>query len=200
MNKVISRYLLAGLLILGGVIWLQQRKVVRLKKERDRYEQNSSALLSEMKRMQLDSATMALDTHTLRLTVDEYRRFRAEDAEKIKQMGIRLKNLETAARHEVAVDVPIDATVKDSIVLRDTLPVTVQHVEMTTPYIQLSGMIEHRKLKGHIYVPVTLRQAVWIEYKRRWIFWKKVKAVHQTISSDNPYVEIKFSEYIQIKK
>lgn len=152
MNKAISRYLLAGLLILGGVIWLQQRKVVRLKKKRDRYEQNSSALLSEMERIQLDSATMALDTHTLRLTVDEYRRFRAED------------------------------------------------VEMMTPYIQLSGMIEHRKLKVHIYVPVTLRQAVWIEYKRCWIFWKKVKAVHQTISSDNPYVEIEYSEYIQIKK
>lgn len=70
MNKAISRYLLAGLLILGGVIWLQQRKVVRLKKERDCYEQNSSALLSEMERIQLDSAIMALDTHTLRLTVD----------------------------------------------------------------------------------------------------------------------------------
>ena len=61
-------------------------------------------------------------------------------------MGIRLKNLETVARHEVVVDVPIDATVKDSIVLRDTLPVTVQHVEMTTPYIQLSGILENNKL------------------------------------------------------
>ena len=132
MNKAISRYLLAGLLVLGGVIWLQQRKMVRLEKERDHYEQNSFALLSEMKRMQLDSATMALDTHTLRLTVDEYRRFRAEDTEKIKQMGIRLKNLETAARHEVAVDVPIDATVKDSIVLRDTLP-AVSYTHLTLP-------------------------------------------------------------------
>jgi hypothetical protein len=200
MNRVISKYLVIGLLVFGGVIWLQHSKMVKLEKDRDRYEQNSSALLSEMKRMQLDSATMALDTHTLRLTVDEYRRFRAEDAEKIKQMGIRLKDLEAAARHEVSVDVPIDATVKDSIVLRDTLPVTVQHVEMMTPYIQLSGMIEHGRLQGRIYVPVTLRQAVWIEYKRYWIFWKKVKAVHQTVSSDNPYVEIKFSEYITIYK
>lgn len=70
---------------------MQQRKVVRLKKERDRYEQNSSALFSEMKRMQLDSATMALDTHTLRLTVDEYRRFRVEDAEKIKKWAYGLR-------------------------------------------------------------------------------------------------------------
>lgn len=90
--------------------------------------------------------------------------------------------------------------VKDSVVLRDTLPVIVQQVEMMTPYIQLSGMIENSRLQARIYVPVTLRQAVWIEYKRYWIFWRKVKAVHQTISSDNPYVEVKYSEYIQVQK
>ena len=200
MNKVISKYLLLGLLILVGVVWLQHRKMVRLEKERNRYEQNSSALLGEVKRMQVDSATMALDAHGLRLTVDEYKRYRAEDAEKIRQMGIRLKDLEATARHEISVDVAVDATVKDSVVLRDTLPITVQQVEMRTPYIQLSGIIENSRLQGRIYVPVTLRQAVWIEYKRHWIFWKKVKAVHQTISSDNPYVEIRYSEYIQVQK
>lgn len=149
--------------------------------------------------MQVDSVTMALDTHVLRLTVDEYRRYRGEDAEKIRQMGMRLKDLEAAARHELSVDVPVEATVKNSIVLRDTLPVTVQQVEMKTPYIQLSGIIEDSKLKGRIHVPVTLRQAVWVEYKRYWILWRKVKAVHQTISSDNPYVEVQYSEYIKIR-
>lgn len=47
--------------------------------------------------------------------------------------------------------------------------------------------------------PVMLRQAVWVEYKGWW-FWKRVKAVHQTISSDNPYAEIRYSEYICIRK
>lgn len=199
MNKVISRYLLAGLLILGGVLWLQQRKMVRLEKERERYEQNSFALLSEMKRMQLDSATMALDTHTLRLTVDEYQRFRAEDAEKIKQMGIRLKDLEAAARHELSVDAPIDAVIRDTVVICDSSAIVVQQVEMQTPHIQLSGFIKQHRLLGRIYLPVTLRQAVWVEYKRYWIFWKRVKALHQSISCDNPYVEIKYSEYIHLQ-
>ena len=69
---------------------------------------------------------------------------------------------------------------------------------MLTPHIELSGIIEDERLKGSIRIPVTLNQAVWVEY-RGWWFWKRVKALHQTISSDNPYVEIKYSEYIKIK-
>lgn len=196
----ISKYLLIALFLLCGVVYVQHKRTVHLTEERDRYQQNSNALLSEVRRMQLDSTTMALDVHGLKLTVDEYRKFRAEDAEKIRQMGVKLKNLEATARHEVSVDAPINAVVRDTVIIRDSSQVRAQRVEKRTPYIQMSGLIENNILQGHIHVPVTLRQAIWIEYKRKWIFWKKVKAVHQTISSDNPYVEVKYSEYINILK
>lgn len=39
--------LLVVVAALAGMVWLQQRKVVRLKEERDRHEQNSDALLSD---------------------------------------------------------------------------------------------------------------------------------------------------------
>lgn len=56
---------------------------------------------------------------------------------------------------------------------------------MITPHIRLTRLIENERLKGEIRVPVTLRQAVWVEYKGWW-FWKRAKAVHQTIVGDNP--------------
>lgn len=200
MNKSISKYLVFCLLALGIVAWWQQRHIVRLGEERDRYQGNTEALLSDMKRMQVDSATTAVDVKSLRLTVDEYKRLRAEDAEVIKRLGIKVKNLKAAARHELEISGPIHAVIRDTVVMRDTLPVKRQKVVMATPYIQLTGLIENECLKGEIKVPVILHQGIWIEYKRRWIFWKKVKAVHQSISSDNPYVEIKYSEYIQIRE
>ncbi|WP_294142074.1 hypothetical protein [uncultured Sanguibacteroides sp.] len=55
---------MAAFVILGGVIWLRHRHVVRLRTERYRYQSNSTALASE----------------TLRLTLGAYKRFRAEDA------------------------------------------------------------------------------------------------------------------------
>lgn len=200
MNKSISKYLLFCLLILGVVVWQQQRRIVRLGEERDRYQGNTEALLSDMKRMQVDSATTAVDVKSLRLTLGEYKRLRAEDAETIGRLGVKVKHLEAAARHDLEVSGPVNAVVRDTVVVRDTLPVKRQKVEMITPYIRLTGLIEDERLKGEIRIPVTLHQGIWIEYKRRWIFWKKVKAVHQTISSDNPYVEIKYSEYIQIRE
>lgn len=199
MNKI-STILLITVTLLTGVVSLQQCRVNRLKKERDRHQMNSDALLSDMKQWQIDSTTMATDVKTLRLTVDEIERYRAEDVAKIKQMGIKIKNLEAAARHELEVNAPIIAPIKDSVVIRDTIPVLVKSVSMITPHIRLQGIIERDSLIGSIHLPVTLRQAVWIEYKRRWIFWKKVVAVHQTITSDNPHVEIKYSEYITIQK
>lgn len=192
--------LLVIVAVLVGTVWLQQRKVVRLREERDRHEQNSDALLSDLKRWRVDSTTMATDVKTLRLSMDELERYRAGDLAKIKEMGIKIKNLEAAAKHEIEVDAPINASVRDSIVVRDSVAVRVQTVSMANPFIQMHGVIEKDSLIGSIQLPVTLRQAVWVEYKRRWLFWKKVIAVHQVITTDNPYVEVKYSEFINIQK
>ena len=199
MNRILIKCLIVAVLVLGGVVWLQHRHAAWLRAERERYQSNNTALLSEIKRMQVDSSTMALDAKTLQLTIDEYKRFRSKDAATIKRLGVKVKNLEAAARHELDVTGPINAAVRDTVIIRDTMPVSRQKVEMLTPHIELTGIIENERLKGSIRIPVILRQAISLEYKGCW-FWKRVKAVHQTISSDNPYVEIKYSEYIQIHK
>ena len=199
MNKF-SLYLLAAILVLGSVLWIQQKRITRIARERDRYQMNNDALLSDMQQWQIDSATMATDVKRLLMTADDFERYRAEDAAKIKQMGVKIKNLEAAAKHELEVNAPIAARIRDSIVIRDTVPVVIKSVSMNTPHLKLAGTIENDSLVGSIHLPVTLRQAIWVEYKRRWIFWKRVKAVHQTITSDNPHVEITYSEYISIQK
>lgn len=90
MNKIKLLGVLA-FIGLGMAVWVQQRHIVSIKKERDRYQMNSNALLSEMKEWRIDSTTMATDVKTLRLTVDEMERYRAEDLVKINQMGVKSK-------------------------------------------------------------------------------------------------------------
>ena len=192
----LNRILLATVLLLCSILWLQHRRTIRLTEERDRFRMNSTALLSDVKRMQIDSATMALETKVLRLTRDEYKELRSEDAKIIRQLGIKVKKLEAAARHNIEIRVPVDADIRDTLFIRDSISHVRQKVEMVTPHIQLTGLIEDNHLRGNIRVPVTLHQAVWVEYKGWW-FWKRIKAVRQTISSDNPHVEIKYSEYIK---
>lgn len=200
MRKIVNRFLLIAVALLLGACVLMWRHTGKITRERDRYRQNSEALLSDMERIRIDSTRMAVDVKTLRLSVSEFERHRAEDAKLIKKMGIRIRNLEAAARHEIEIAGPIDATVRDTVIIRDSVPILGQKVEMINPFIELKGIIENERLKGTIRVPVTLHQAVWIEYKRRWIFWKRVKAIHQTIVSDNPYALIKYSEHIILQK
>ncbi|MCD8182398.1 MAG: hypothetical protein LUE99_04120 [Bacteroides sp.] len=123
-------------------MWWQQRSIVRLCKERDRYQENTEALFSDMKQMQVDSVTMAIDVKSLRLTVDEYKRLRAEYAETIGRPGVKIKHLEATARHGLEVSGPVNAVNRDTAVVRDALPVKQQKVEMITPYIRLARLIE----------------------------------------------------------
>ena len=195
-----NKYTFLIIAVLSGITISLLRSRQRLIEERDSYKSNTEALMSEVRRIQADSSTMALDIKTLTMSLDEYKRFRAEDEEKIKKLGIRIKDLEATAKHNVEVDDPIDAEIKDSVMIRDTVPVFLKTVRMDTPYLKINGIIENDRLTGKINLPVTLNQAFWIEYKHKFLWWRwKVKAIHQTISSDNPYVEIKYSEYIKIK-
>ena len=195
-----NKYSFLIIAVLSGITISLLRSRQRLIEEKDSYKSNTEALMSEVRRIQADSSTMALDIKTLTMSLDEYKRFRAEDEEKIKKLGIRIKDLEAAAKHNVKVDAPIDAEIKDSVMIRDTVPVFLKAVRMDTPYLKINGIIENDRLTGKINLPVTLNQAFWLEYKHKFLWWRwKVKAIHQTISSDNPYVEIKYSEYIKIK-
>jgi hypothetical protein len=189
------------ILCLGITVSILYRNGKQLEAERDKYQSNTNALLSDVKRMRLDSATTAVDVKTLRLTLDEYKRYRASDAEKIQKLNIKLNDLQMVARHSLEVNAPLEAELKDSVIIRDTIAVNIQTVELDTPHIQLSGMIENNRLSGRIHVPVTLQQAVWLEPKHRFLWWRwGTKAVHQTVASDNPYVEITYSEVIEIRK
>ncbi len=192
-------WLVASLVLLVLAVVQLYNLYKMLAAERDRQRSNTEALLSQIKRMQVDSTTMALDAHALRLNLGEFRRYRAEDLAEIKRLGVKVRNLQAAAKHALTVDVPVSAPVRDSIIIRDTVPVYVKTVAMQTPYIRVRGVIENDTLRGSVHLSVTLRQAVWIEYRRKWLFWRKVEAIHQTISSDNPYVEIRYSEYITLQ-
>ena len=67
------------------------------------------------------------DDCRLLLQTDNYKRLWAEDAEKIRRLGVKIKNLEAAARHEVEIAGPIDAAVRDT-------DITAESGDDNTPY------------------------------------------------------------------
>ena len=198
MTKIsLNKILLLIALGLGVATYSLYNWGSRMKEERNTYRSNTHALLADVEHIRIDSAMMASTIQVLNLSMDEYKKYRAEDAATIKKMGVRIKDMEATGRHDIEVNAPVDAQVKD---IRDTVTVIVKAVKIDTPYLKLNGIIEDNRLKGNIHLPVHLHQVFWVEYKHRFLWWRwKVKAIHQTITSDNPYVEIKYTEFINLK-
>ena len=190
--------LVLTLSIATGILYIYAKS---LKEEKERYQSNTNALLSDLKRLQIDSTTNAVDVKVLKLTIDEYKQYRAKDSELIGKLKIKIKDLQSISKHNLEIDAPIDAGVKDTLILRDTILMRMQAVRMSTPHLQISGIIENNRLRGNIHLPVNIHQTMWIEYKHRFLWFRwGTKTIHQTIMTDNPHVKINYSEVIEIRK
>ena len=130
-----------------------------MKEERDTYRTNTQALLRDAECVRIDSAMMASTIQVLNLSVDEYKKYRAKDVATIKKLGVRIKDLEAIGRHDVEVNAPLDAPVKDTAVIRDTVKVIVKTVKMDTPYI---------KSVSYTHLDVYKRQLCDVQRSLRW--------------------------------
>lgn len=193
---------LTGIILIAfGIILALSSQVSKIKKERDIYRSNSDALLSECDTLRIDSANMALDNRILQLSVDEFKKYRAEDAETIKKLNIKLSRVKSVSTQKLEVNVPIKAEIKDSIttISKDSVAKE-RYFKMESQYIKLAGVIRDSVVVGDIKIPVTINQVVYLDYKWKFLWWKKIRGVRQIVNVNNPYVTITYSEFIEITK
>lgn len=193
---------LTGIILIAfGIILALSSQVSKIKKERDIYRSNSDALLSECDTLRIDSANMALDNRILQLSVDEFKKYRAEDAETIKKLNIKLSRVKSVSTQQLEVNVPIKAEIKDSVttISKDSVAKE-RYFKMESQYIKLAGVIRDSVVVGDIKIPVTINQVVYLDYKWKFLWWKKIRGVRQIVNVNNPYVTITYSEFIEITK
>lgn len=196
MNKFLTLGILVSIIL---NIWLFTDRG-KLIKSRDKYQQNTEALLADIHQYKLDSTRSATESSRLQLTIEEYKKYREEDAKTIKELRINIKRLKASIQHQVSIDVPIDVPVRDSIVYRDSL-IKVPSIKLSNKYVNIDATIENNTLKGAMSLEVWLKQFIYIEPKHRFLWFKwGVKGINQVIISDNPYVKINYSEFIEINK
>lgn len=168
-------------------------------------QQNENALLSGIKEIQKENEAYGVQVNTLELSLKQYKEYRAEDVEKIKSLGVKLKNLESVAKHYAEINAELEGMVKDTtvIVQKDSVFIekTISKIRVIDPFIQLEGWVDKDKFNGKIHIPATLTQTIEAEYKHKFLWWRwGLKGFKQKMISDNPYVKIKYSEFIKIKK
>ena len=104
-------------------------------------------------------------------------------------------------KHDISIEVPIKTPVKDSTIIKDNTPLLVKTFDLSNEYRMFRGVITNDSILADLSLQVKLKQYFYLVYKYKflWLRWG-VKGVNQVVLSDNPYVKLNYSEFIEIKK
>lgn len=170
--------------------------------------QNESALLSDLDSVMLDGQKIGIKSESLQLTISQLKKYRAEDAERMKELNIKIKDLESTAKIQAEVNIDLKTQLRDTTVtiIVDSTNNIIKEAKykvtsINTPFLKMSGMVTDTEFLGSIKLPVNIYQYVTASYRRKFLWWRwGLEGFKQTVISDNPHVEIKYAEFIHVGK
>lgn len=187
-------------------IWVQRSRINTLTGERDKYRTNTETLLQEVSRYQTKDSLNAAKVGVLELKLSEFERYRASDAELIKTLQTKNRELEAVTTAQMETISQLRGTVRDSIVYLpgDTTTIVLKCVDISDPWFSLNGCTTpDGTFSGTFVNRDSILIVATVQYKRFLNFlWKtnKVKNREIDIISKNPHAKIIGVEYIEIEK
>ena len=172
-----------------------------LLKENARLENNNYALIESVKTYRTKADESAASVQVLRLKVGEYEELRAADAERIRNLKIKLKRLESASKSVTKMAVDITVPLRDTVILRDTLRLhdTVRLFRWRDSWVTVDGVIDKNSVSCSVSSVDTLHQIIH-RIPRRFLFFRYgTKAIRQEIVSSNPHTEVVYSEVVSFR-
>lgn len=188
------------------IIWVQRSRINQLTGERDKYRTNTETLLQDVSRYQTKDSLNAAKVGVLELKLSEFEKYRASDAELIKTLQTKNRELERVTTTQMETINELRATVRDSVVylLGDTVTIVLRCVDIVEPYFELHGCATpDGQFTGTHINRDSLLIVETVQYKR-WLgfLWKtkKIKNREIDVISRNPHTKIMGVEYIEIEK
>lgn len=186
-------------------IWVQRSRINTLTGERDKYRTNTETLLQEVSRYQTKDSLNAAKVGVLELKLSEFEKYRASDAELIKTLQTKNRELERVTTTQMETINELRATVRDSVVYLpgDTVTTVLRCVDIVEPYFELHGCATpDGQFTGTHINRDSLLIVETVQYKR-WLFlWKtkKIKNRQIDVVSKNPATKILGVEFVTIEK
>ena len=187
-------------------IWVQRSRINTLTGERDKYRTNTETLLQEVSRYQTKDSLNAAKVGVLGLKLSEFEKYRASDAELIKTLQTKNRELERVTTTQMETINELRATVRDSVVYLpgDTVTTILRCVDIVEPWFELHGCATpDGQFTGTHINRDSLLIVETVQYKRFWGFlWKtkKIKNREIDVVSKNPATRILGVEFVTIEK
>lgn len=181
------------IIVVGGrILWGEQQ----------REKSNNQALLQSVNYYKTEADKSAASVQILRLRCGEFEELRAADAEKIRQMGLKIRRLESAANSVTQTKLEVVVPIRDTVVIRDTVKTidTLRLFRWQDNWVTIDGVIDSDSVACTLRSVDTLHQVVYRVPRRFWFIKFGTKALRQHIVSSNPHSEIVYTEYVKIEK
>lgn len=188
-----KKYLILTIVILLSGLGLLFRQNKKLQAERDRQSGNVETLMTTIKKYKYADSLNAASVSALNLNIDELKKYRADDAILIKELGVKNKNLE--------------AIMKTSIHTSDTIFKEFWHPSPDKP-----ECLEYKDKWSHVVACFkdstvyysnrdSLIAVIHRIPKRKFLWWSwGTKGYKLELVNFNPKSEIDYSEFVRVQK
>lgn len=205
MKKYLIWAAIAMVVAAVATIWVQRTKIEKLTDERNRYRGNTETLLQDVETYKTKDSLNAAKVGVLELKLSEFEKYRASDAELIKTLQTKNRELERVTTTQMETINELRATVRDSVVYLpgDTVTTVLRCIEYSDKWVDFDGCIKNNTFSGKIITRDSLLITEIVQYKR-WLgfLWKtkRIKNREFDIVSKNPHTKITGFEVITIEK
>ncbi|MCD8030017.1 MAG: hypothetical protein LUF85_04100 [Bacteroides sp.] len=173
------------LLLLSGMLIRCNRQ---LREEVKRQDRNLSVWMTEAKNYRFRDSLHIHSVAALELRIAELKKYREEDAQLIRELRMRPRDVEYITRTETVV--------------RDSLIYVLQPDSCfyyTDRWLTVDACLRDSSM--YIESRDSLVQIIHKEYKHRFLWWRwGLKGVRQEIANFNPNAAITYSEFLHVRK
>ena len=181
---------------------LMNQRIARLTDERDRYKGNTTALLSDVEHYRVRDSLNAARVQSLELTLKEYERFRADDAELIRSLKQRNRDLAAVKKTQSQTIIDLSAVPRDTVIIvRDSIQVPAVAVHCGDAWYNFDGLLTKDEFTGKMEHRDSLLLVESVRYKR-FLWWKtkRIKDRQLDCVSKSPHNSIIGLEYVVIER
>jgi hypothetical protein len=203
-------------IILSFAVVYQWRHIGALQAERDLYQQNTNALLSDIEQYRTKDSLYVASISELCLTVDEYKKYRQQDMKLIESLKVDKSRIQQVTTTQTETVHELNGQFRDSAVWRDIFTKefaqadsafdsayadTLKCITINDKWFNLNGCIDaNSKFAGRFESRDSLLYVEHIIPKRFWFIRWGVKERKQEIVSRNPHTRIVGAEFVTIRK
>lgn len=200
MNR--AKILLGVAVLLAAILVFQHYKIKSLSRGVERYKENTEVLQSDIERYKTKDSLNGVRVRGLELTIEEFERYRAQDAEIIKTLKQRNRDLESVNNIQSQTIIDLRAMPKDTVIIRDSVPIPAKSVRCGDEWFDFEGLLTETDFSGRLEHRDSLIISETVQHKRFLGFLWKLPAVKNRqvdAVSKSPYNKINDIVFVVIE-